>query len=80
MPKLIYLSSSHLPSTSANSINVIHMASGFASLGLEVTLLGRTGNVIGDIKAYYDYENVINNQLLTSSYCIYLYFDHLQTK
>lgn len=44
MRKLIYLSASVLPSTAANSVNVMKMSDAFAAAGMQVTLVGIEGS------------------------------------
>lgn len=42
--KIIYLSSSELPSRQANAVHVINMCQALSELGHEVTLFGRQGS------------------------------------
>jgi glycosyltransferase involved in cell wall biosynthesis len=52
--RILYLSQSRLPSTSANSIHVVKMCSAFKRLGNDITLMGYAGKVTNNIENYYD--------------------------
>jgi len=51
---IIYLSSSFLPSKSANSVHVMNMCEAFENLGIKITLFGFKGEERGNIFDYYN--------------------------
>ena len=54
MKKIYYLSSSIIPSTTANSVQVMKMCNAFSDIGYDVTLFARTSVVnVNDIHSYY---------------------------
>lgn len=52
--RILYLSQSRIPSSSANSIHVVKMCSALQELGADITLLGYTGTNARSIIDYYD--------------------------
>lgn len=68
--KIIYLSSSFIPSKSANSVHVMKMSNAFSNLGHEVTLLARENNTAknGCVDIFNHY-GVTSNFSIERIYC-----------
>ncbi len=72
--RIVYLSSSIIPSQKANSIQVVKMCNAFAELGHEVTLFARLSEQnndfsTNDLKNYYGIQNNIELYRLSASNC-----------
>ncbi len=72
--RIVYLSSSIIPSQKANSVQVVKMCNAFSELGHEVTLFARLSDpnndfTTNDLKKYYGIKNNIELYRLSASNC-----------
>lgn len=65
--RIVYFSTSIIPSQYANSVNVMKMSNAMAKLGYEVTLIGMRGEVEGNPYDFYNVDNYFNIKLIKSS-------------
>lgn len=70
MAKILYLSSSLIPSTAANSVHVMKMAEAFSNAGHNISLVARKGDSTSELKNLYERYGVkdVFNLILINTY------------